>query len=31
MPPIAYREQRTGSDPEDREYEEYFTASGAMS
>ncbi|HTH76365.1 MAG TPA: helix-turn-helix domain-containing protein, partial [Trinickia sp.] len=31
MPPVAFREQRTGSESEDKEYEAYFLASGAMS
>jgi transcriptional regulator GlxA family with amidase domain len=31
MPPVAFREQRAGSESDDKEYEEYFSASGALS
>ena len=31
MPPVAFREQRAGTESDDKEYEEYFSASGTMS
>jgi transcriptional regulator GlxA family with amidase domain len=31
MPPVAFREQRTGNESDDNECEDHFSASGAMS
>jgi AraC-like DNA-binding protein len=30
LPPVAYREQRTGTEADEKESEEYFAGSGAM-